>query len=412
MRQHTRASVIALALTAFSCSLRAGEADAIFDTAHIHDVYVMMDPADWQELRENYLEDTKYQASFTWNEFHFEKVELRSRGSTSRNALKPSLKIDFDGVEEDQRFGALKSLVLDNNTQDNSLLKERLSLKLFAEMGLHAPRASLGRLMVNGVFAGVYTITEPVDEAFLIRTRGESNGFLYEYNSIEPYYFEFLGDDPAQYIPERFEPKTHEDDPGPEPLIRFIESLNMLPSGELAQYLRSVTDIEKLISYIAAEQYLAEVDGVNGWAGVNNFYLYQTADGPVFEFIPWDKDLTFQSAEGSILYNFDQTVITRRIWEDAGLRRLYLEAIRRIAVTYGGSGGWLHREFEGAVQQVRSNAHADPFLLGCSFGGGTSECTGDGSLFESEIARMRDFIERRNEHVLNELESLEANTTP
>lgn len=394
----------------FVASGLAQNAEAIFDTAHLHDVYIVMDAGDWQTLRDDYLSSTKYPAAFYWNEFQIQNVSVRSRGTTSRDPEKPGLKVDFDAVDKQQRFGVLKSIVLDNNTQDKSLIKERLSMDLFTRVGAHAPRVSLGKLFVNGTYVGVYTVTEPVDEMFLDRVFGESEGYLYEYNAIEPYFFEDLGDDPAKYIPERFEPKTHEKNPNPAPLIDFVQKINSLPASEFADYLRSVTDVPRLLRYLAAEQYLADVDGLTGWAGINNFYLYQAGSPAKFEFIAWDKDLTF-AYQGSVFERFDQIALTRRIYEDPQLRSEYLGYVEEIANAYGGEGGWLEREFDFSVQQVREAARSDPKLLCSAFDGEPVPCTGDDGPFEEEVRRMRDIIQHRTAHVLQEVNTFREQST-
>ena len=117
-----------------------------------------------------------------------------------------------------------------------------------------------------------------------------------------------------------FEPKTNEDAPKTEKLVDFIQALNRAPDAEFADVLAKYVDTDQLLLYIAIQQYFAEVDGLNGWRGVNNFYLYQTAaDSPRFTFIPWDDDLTFYEPSWSALYNFDANTITRRLWADATL---------------------------------------------------------------------------------------------
>src|SRR4051812_1633950 len=73
----------------------AETATDLFSDLYLHDIYLEMRPGDWQALRDNYLQDTKYEAAFTWNTVHFAKVSVRSRGSSSRDPVKPSLKIDF-----------------------------------------------------------------------------------------------------------------------------------------------------------------------------------------------------------------------------------------------------------------------------------------------------------------------------
>jgi spore coat protein H len=379
---------------------------SIFDDLCFHDVYLEMKPTDWQTLRDNYLQDTKYEASFVFNGLRYH-VNVRSRGSTSRNPTKPGLRVDFDAFDKSQTFGGLKRLVLDNLSQDPGLIKERLSMKLFREMGIATPRNAQGKLFVNGVFWGVYGIIEPIEQPFLTRNVADSSGYLYEYNAIEPYYFTDLGDDPARYIPDRFEPKTHENDPAPDILIRFIRSINQVPQGQLAS-LSNMMDVQKFVRHVAVEQYLAEVDGINGWNGMNNFYLYHSGESAYFEFFPWDKDQTFFDPQRSIVSNFDQNVLTRRIWESPELRRLYLQTVRDIANRYGGAEAWLERELEFAHHQVEAAALEDPLGMCSTADGEAISCTlGDGP-FEEEVRKMRDFVRTRNVHVYEELTFLES----
>jgi spore coat protein CotH len=394
-------AVVSMALAA-----AAQDPASIFDDLCFHDVYLEMNPSDWQTLRDNYLLDTKYEASFVFNGLRY-RVNVRSRGSTSRNPTKPGLRVDFDAFDKTQSFGGLRRLVLDNLSQDSGLIKERLSMKLFREMGITTPRGAQGKLFVNGVFWGVYGIIEPIEQQFLDRNVRDSSGYLYEYNAIEPYYFTDLGDDPARYVPDRFEPKTHENDLDPGTLIRFIRSVNQVPQGQLAS-LSNVFDVEKLVRYVAVEQYLAEVDGINGWNGMNNVYIYHSGNPAYFELFPWDKDLTFFHPERSVVSNFEQNVLTRRIWESRELRRQYLRTVRDIANRYGGPDGWLERELDFAYTQVQAAALDDPLGRCASADGEAIACGPGEGPFEEEVRKMRDFIQTRNVHVYEELALLES----
>ena len=67
---------------------------------------------------------------------------VRSRGLGSRSGTKPGLRVDFDRYSSNQTFLGLKSLVLDNLTQDESGVKESVTMRLFARLGVPAPRES------------------------------------------------------------------------------------------------------------------------------------------------------------------------------------------------------------------------------------------------------------------------------
>jgi spore coat protein CotH len=378
--------------------------EAILDDSHVHDIYVEMKPEDWEALRANYLLDTKYEAAFQWHNYRFERITVRSRGSSSRNPVKPSLRVDFDASDKNQTFDGMRRIVLDNVSQDNSLIKERLSMKLFRQMGFAAPREAHAKLFVNNQFAGVYVVVEPLEKEFLRRTLGEDGGYLYEYNAIEPYYFNDLGEDPARYIPERFEPKTHEDNPKPEALMEFIRLTNNVSDEEFLARVSQFTDLREFARYVAIEQYMAEVDGILGWNGTNNFYLYQTAAPVFFRFLPWDKDLTFFHKELGIFYNIEDNVLTRRMLENQELKRAYLEGLREVADFAGGPDGWLNRELDFAYGQIREAVRADPLLQCTSDSGVATPCPPDAGPFEEEVKRMREFVRARRDNVLFEVE--------
>jgi spore coat protein CotH len=69
----------------------AQTAAGLFDDRYVQDVWLEVEPADWQALKDNYLSDTYYPAGFNWNGRPIEKIGIRSRGSGSRSPEKPNL---------------------------------------------------------------------------------------------------------------------------------------------------------------------------------------------------------------------------------------------------------------------------------------------------------------------------------
>ena len=125
--------------------------------------------ADWAKLKENFQTNTYYPADMVWNGQTVRNVGIRSRGRGSRNANKPGLKIDFDRYSANQKFLGLKSLVLDNLTQDPSGIHETVSMAFYARLGIPTPRETHVRLYVRGEYIGLYALVESVDKDFLAR---------------------------------------------------------------------------------------------------------------------------------------------------------------------------------------------------------------------------------------------------
>src|SRR5262245_21308135 len=94
--------------------------DPMFNQAELHEVRIVMAPADWQALRDNFRANQYYAASVSIDNQRINQVGVRSRGAGSRSETKPGLKLDFNKTVKNQEFHGYKSLVGDNITQDAS----------------------------------------------------------------------------------------------------------------------------------------------------------------------------------------------------------------------------------------------------------------------------------------------------
>ena len=205
-------------------------------------------------------------------------IGIKSRGSGSRSGTKPGLKLDFSRYISGQQFFGLKSLVLRNNTQDPSNMHERLSMLLFARLGLPAPREAFARLWINKHYAGLYTVVEPLDTVFIQRALGQSGGYLYSYDyptDAPPYNFEYRGSDPNIYVPTPFSPETHTSDPQSEVIERWIEAINLSSDAAFRSAIAPYVDLQAFVQFVAIETFLGDDDGVLGNWGMNNFYSYR-----------------------------------------------------------------------------------------------------------------------------------------
>ena len=383
----------------------AQTAASLFDDAALQDIYLSVDPADWQKLRENYLLDTYYPARFVWNGMELEGVGIRSRGSGSRSPEKPNLLVAFNRYNKDQNFFGLTSVVLKANNQDASLLREVLAMKLFRRMGLPAPLEAPARLFVNGEFFGAYTLVESIDEAFLARNFGENSGYLYDWqeNRDAGYHFEYLGPDPSAYVPAPWDPKTRKSAPDAAFIEAMVRTVNQASDQDFVREVSRYIDLKQFVVYLATEKFLSDYDGFLGRVfGMNNIYWYRFASGDGFVLIPWDKDGTFDWAETPIWEGIEENVLARRALQVPELRQLYLASLVKVAQLAGGPGGWLEQELDRLYNQVREIAHADPHKQ-CSVEGTLVACTGED--FERAIEHLREFIHSRAGYVMAEVES-------
>src|SRR6188768_3357795 len=120
--------------------LTAGAADPIFDQNRLHECRLELDAADWSALRANFQTNQYYAANLTIDGETVRQVGIRSRGAGSRSGEKPGLKVDTNKYVSGQEFHGYKSLVLDNVTQDPSMMRELLANSIFESVGIASPQ--------------------------------------------------------------------------------------------------------------------------------------------------------------------------------------------------------------------------------------------------------------------------------
>jgi spore coat protein CotH len=355
-------------------------ADAAFfaDTV-LQDIYLEINTKDWETLKVHYLENDYYPAAFKWNTTTVRNVGIRSRGTGSRSGGKPGLRVDFDRYTTGQKFLGLKSFILRNQTQDASNMHERIAMQLFRRVGLPAAsREAHARVFVTNKYAGLYSIVESVDKAFLKNIFGEDEGWLYkyDYNTTDlPYLFEDRGTDPALYVPHPFKPETNESDSRPEKIAEIVRIINHDSDAIFRQTIADYIDLSKLMQHIAVEVFVADEDGFTGDYGMNNFYLYRFRDKNLFTVIAWDKSEAFkQGPRFSIFRNTldappsKRNRLIERAFTYPDLRNVFYDTLLACArsamstedaTTPGEKRGWMEREVEREYAQIKDAARAD-----------------------------------------------------
>jgi spore coat protein CotH len=364
------ATVVVSVLLVFAQALtaEAQNANDLFSLPDLQRVDLWLHSADWAKLKAEFQTNTYYPADMTWNGITVRNVGIRSRGRGSRSPHKPGLRVDFDRYTTAQRFLGLKSLVLDNVTQDASGIHESVSMTFYARLGIPAPRTLHTRLYVNNEYAGLYVIVESVDKEMLARVFGvinddtQNDGYLYEFKWMDDWKFGYLGQGLTEYKL-RFEPTTHESK-SDEELYRPIETLvrlaNETPTERLTAELAPRLDIPAVIRFIAAQIFMAETDGFLGGFGINNLYLYRLENSDVHTFIAWDADNTFYDPYYSINSGIDLNVLMRDLMAVPEYNALYWAELSR-AVELAEQDDWLNTEVIRQVQRVDTAMKEDPW---------------------------------------------------
>jgi spore coat protein CotH len=352
---------VALLLSALEPPASAQTADDLFNDSVVHTLHIAMHSHDWESLRVNFTSNEFYPADVTWSGLRARNVGVRSRGLGSRSPVKPGLELNFARYNTRGRFLGMEALVLDNLITDPSMIRERVAMNFLRRFGVAAPREVHAQLYVNGEFFGLYAIVEPIDSAFLDRTLAESSGTLYEFHWLQPYFATYLGDNLDTYVP-FFEPRTRENASTfdlYDPLRELFRTINGASADTFRDAVGARLDFESTLRLIAGEAVLAEWDGVLGYAGMNNFYLYRPGSSPQARLFPWDADHTFHAADYPLLSGAFENVLMRRMLEDPVLRARFFQLVTE-AAGVAAEGDWLIRELTIVYQQIREAAVADP----------------------------------------------------
>jgi hypothetical protein len=336
-------------------------------------------------------------------------VDISSHGKGSRSNIKPSFKIDFSRYESQLTFLGLRYLVLRANTQDASQMHERLAMEFFRKLGMPAPREVHTRLYINDQYAGLYSIVEDVpDPSFLQSRFGESNGYLYSYEYTFIWNYSYLGPEASKYSPLSYKPQNHDTDYNPGPIVDMVRTINEAPDAQFSAALSQYIDTKALFTELAAENFIAEQDGLVGDYLLNNHYLYRYQNTVVHTYIPWDKSNAFWSLDRTVLQNFTSNILYRRALSVApDLMTIYKNTMLRAADVTGGVGGWLEQEIMKVYQQVRQAVYDDTLKL-CdeTASGYLHPCSNDE--FEADVTRILQFADQRADEMRSQVASAVA----
>ena len=159
----------------------------IFDDDKVIEINIEMDETAWQEMLDNASAEEYTSANVTVNGTTYNNVAIRPKGNSSLSQIamddttdRYSFKIKFDEYVDGQTLDGLSKLVLNNNISDATYMKEYLSYKLLNSLGVPTPECAYAHITVNGEEWGLYLAVEPIEEEFIARNYGSTDGNLYK----------------------------------------------------------------------------------------------------------------------------------------------------------------------------------------------------------------------------------------
>ena len=294
------------------------DAEQVFREFAIHPIALTIEPSAMSELARSPKEWVR--ANMQVGGATYPDVGVRFKGHRSLRswAQKPAFKLDFDKYKHKGRtILGMRGVALNNMVDDPSMLREQLGARVFAALGVPAPRASYAELTINGERFGLYTLLEAVDETFLAHQFGSGSGPMYEGE---------YGCDLYEQDVSGFEHDSGED-PEREQLAGFARAVSG-PTSEWFLGTSPVVDRERVLTYLAASTLLADFDG---YRHGHNYRIYRDPNTTRWNFIPWGFDRILKRDFGV----FDsQGRVARRCYEDAKCRLLYVQRLHGAIRTF------------------------------------------------------------------------------
>lgn len=306
----------------------------LFEKAHLVQVDIELPPADWDALR-NQTRDlftllagdctaqpfpspfTLFEGTVTVDGTRLPRSTVKKKGFLgSLSNQRPSLKLEFDELIDDQKVSGLDTMTLNNAQQDPAVIRQCLGYALFSKAGLVASRCNFAQVRVNGADLGIYAHVESIDKDLLRRRFEKAGGNLYEGT---------LSDFNAQFV-NTFDLKGDATDRSD---LTALTAALTASDGELLARVEPLVDVTQFIDFWAMETLLRHWDGYAG--NTNNFFLYNDPTGGKFVFLPWGADAVFtvgvstqDNPDGVLL----RGELARRLYRLPELRTRFLTRLR------------------------------------------------------------------------------------
>lgn len=246
--------------------------------------HLFIPPVNLVELRKDIWCNDPVSAKLTIEKKKLD-IDIVYRGSHIRGFKKKSYHVSF---YKPSTYRRAKEVHLNAEYKDKSLLRNKLSLDFFADIGTLSPRSQFVFLNLNGKSEGIYLELESVDEHYLKNNKLPEGSIFYAVDGDAN--FSLMSDldkGVKKSLELGYERKygTTQDDYY---LNEFIININTIPRADFEKEIVKYVDVEKYLRWLAGVIFTQNYDGF-----VHNYALYRNGETGLFEVIPWDYDATW-----------------------------------------------------------------------------------------------------------------------
>lgn len=353
---------------------------------------MIMNPQDLMELKRDIWCDEPLPAKLIYGKKHYE-IDIVYRGSHIRKCKKKSYDLFF--LKPARFLNGASACHLNAEYMDRSLLRNKLSMDFFSDLGVLAPRSHHVLCTLNGSNQGVYLQLESVDEQFLVNRELPQGPIYYavdddaNFSLMSPLDKEIKKEAAAGY--ER-KCGTEADD---DDLRDLIYTINTIPKAEFGKEIQKVVHVDHYLRWLTGIICTQNFDGF-----IHNYALYRNGETGLFDIIPWDFDATWgrdingREMESDFIPIHGYNTLTARILDDTDLRRVY----RHILVTTLENEftvDYLKPKIDHLYNLLRPHVLFDPYIKN------------DIDLFDQEPGFILQYIIERNQYLKNHLGDLD-----
>lgn len=325
----------------FIFSFGQNPGDIIFQSPVIHDINITFSQPNWWDSLMYYkmhadsfnLSTQSMMGNVTIDGTLIDSIGVKLKGNSSFGypGQKKPIKIELNEYVSGKAYDGLKTLNLNNNMLDPTMMREKLALDFLNKKGLPAPRCTYARVFYNGQYVGLYKLVEQIDKTFLKTHFGNKGGNLYKGDPGGS--LMWLGNSQPSYYG-GYELKTNTIANDWSDLVNFIDNINNTPDADFYDSLENNLNTNSFIKQWAARNLFVDLDAY--FYAPHNYYLYHNTTTDKFEWNTWDVSVSFgfypylsedSTTKASLLISSTNSPLTQRMLTNSTYKTAYLNTI-------------------------------------------------------------------------------------
>lgn len=358
--------------------------------------FLMIDDEDLDYLRENLESDESVFAKLNVGNTTY-RIDIAYRGSYTRTFRKRSYTIYFN---EEKKFLGAHTIHLNAEYRDPSLMRNKLSLDFFQDLGVLSPDSQHIKLYRNDEFKGLYLQLESVDDVFLKRRNLSEGSIYYAEGNDANFSLTRNGKKKRSRLSGYYQAfGTQSDD---QFLREFITEINTTPKSEFPDTISRHLNVDTFFKWLVGAVCTMNNDGFT-----HNYSLYRNNNTGLYEILPWDYDGTWgRKISGGIM---DHTYVPLEgskknhliylLLQEPQFRKMYKETLEETLETKF-TVDYMEDKVLTLHQSIRPELLLDPYKKGKI------------DLFDQEPDFIFQFIRKRNDYLKSKLKKLDSLVTP